>query len=342
MRIYLMGRHANRTPFSYAVYRKILERFFTYVEDPAQADVIILGYVVDIDKNISTLEEVKKKNPSCRIVVVSEEPLWDTTNSGDFWERHNTHIVGRYDFKYSVINHHTSHIYDFDRLPYFITTDDKFYLRYSQAFSKNARMTPKDLLQTWKAASIRYAFFAEKRELSKKYSVSWPDINTWGLSVYRTDVAKGMPNKETMRVGAGWSSAVTRQQLPDWHLDKLTTLRGRSMIVSALENTNQRNYISEKIFDAYAVGGIPLYWAAPGHRVDEIVPPESYLNLFDLDPEAAVKKVISVVPDLAKAEAHLAAQASLAQRFQYYDDLLYERFSFADRLSEEVFAIVSE
>ncbi|MDR7126694.1 glycosyltransferase family 10 [Pseudotabrizicola sp. 4114] len=342
MRIHLMGANHSRTPFAYPVYRSLFERRFTYVQDPAEADTIIFSYARNLSESGGRLQALIRAKPDLKVIVVSEEPLWDTTNSGDFRKRHNVMALPDGHIPYSVINHHTSQVYAFRRFPYFVTTDDQFYLRYSRAFSENARETPKALLHSWEAAPIRYAFFAENRNLEKKYSVSWPEIATWGLSVYRTDVAKGMPDKGTMRVGAGWSSTTIRQQLPDWHLDKLTTLRGRSMIISAIENTNQRDYVSEKIFDAFAARGIPLYWASPNHRVDQIAPPESYLNLYDLAPSAAVEKIVAFAPDLAVAEAHMEAQRRLAERFRHYDDFLDERFAFAERLSDEVFMIVNE
>lgn len=342
MHIHLMGRHANRTPFSYPAYRSILEGRFSYVDDAMRADLIVLGYVVDIDKNISTLEQLKSRNPSCRILVVSEEPLWDTTNSGDFWKRHNRHVVGRYSFDYSVINHHTSNLYDFERFPYFLTTNDEFYLRYSHAFARNAALDARQQLAIWQQASIRQAFFAESRDLTQKYAVSLPEIATWGLSVYRTDIAKAMPDAGTLRVGQGWGSAAPRQALADWHLDKLTSLKSRSLIVSAIENTNQRNYISEKIFDAYAVCAVPLYWHDASHRVTELATPGSFLNLFGQAPEQAAKTILDFEPDRVFVETYLAAQNALKERFRFYDDYIEERLSFAERLSDEVNAIVSE
>jgi len=342
MRIHLMGRHANRTPFSYAAYRSIFERRVTYTEDPMRADLIVIGFVVDIDTNATLLEEVKRHNPACRILVVSEEPLWDTAHSRDFWKRHNRRVVGPHMFDYSVINHHTSRVYEFGRFPYFITTDDKFYLRYSHAFARNAALEAKAQLAIWQTAPVRQAFFAENRDATQKYGGAWPDLETWGLSVYRTDVARAMPDAGTVRVGQGWGSKTTRQALPDWHLDKLATLDGHSRIVSAMENTSQRNYVSEKIFDAYAVRAVPLYWHDPAHRVPELAAWGSFLNLFGQTPEEATERIAGFDPDTAFAEIYLEAQTGLQERFRFYDDYIQERFAFADRLLDELHAIASE
>ena len=64
-----------------------------------------------------------------------------------------------------------------------------------------------------------------------------------------------------IREGKGWHSDQPRQSLPDWHLDKLVQLDRQSLFVSALENTLVDHYLTEKIFDAYAVLSVPLYAA---------------------------------------------------------------------------------
>jgi len=342
MRIFIMGRHAHRTPFAYAPYRALFGKRFDYVEDPADADVILFGYVLNIDENAEALAALLAKKPELKLVVVSEEPLWDTTNSGDFRKRHNIRKTGEHSFRYEVINHHTSDVYAFQRLPYFLTTENEYYLRYAREFAQNAALSAEDYLAMWKAAKIRYAFFAENRDLVKKYSISHPDIETFGLSVYRTDIAKQMPDRQTMRVGQGWGAKVTRQALPDWHLDKLITLQGKSFVVSAIENTSQRNYISEKIFDAFACRGLPLFWAPPSHRVHELVPEGSFVNLFGLSPAEAVAKITALVPDKTLATRHLEAQRALRERFRYMDDYLAERYRLAERISAELEAIVAE
>lgn len=342
MRIHIMGRHAHRTPFSYAAYKEIFKRNFTYTDNPSTADVLIFGYVINIDEMAEEISALIKQRPALRLLVVSEEPLWDTTNSGDFRKRHGVRKTSAGEFRYSVINHHTSAVYEFNRFPYFLTTDNKFYLRYSRLFARNSAIDAKKQLAIWQKASIRRAFFAENRDLVKKYSVAWPEQETWGLSVYRTDVAKKVPDNGTLRVGQGWGSSITRQALPDWHLDKLSTLRGNSAVISAIENTCQRNYISEKIFDAYAAQGIPLYWAHPSHRVGEFAAEGSFVNLFGLNPDEAVKRISAIAVDISTANRYIADQIALRERFRPYDAYIQERIDFSDRISSEVLKILSE
>lgn len=341
MRIFIMGNHANRTPLSYAPYKSLFQSRFTYVDSADDADVIVFGYVLNIDENTAELARLRAKNPGLRLVVISEEPLWDTTNSGDFRKRHNMRVTGGQELPYSVINHHTSDAYAFRNFPYFLTTSDDFYLRYSRYFAQNAALAAPALLATWKAAPIRAAFFAEHRDLAKKYNISHPEIETWGLSVYRTKLAEQMP-ATTMRVGQGWDTATTRQTLPDWHLDKIATLRGASFIVSAIENTSQTHYVSEKIFDAFACRAVPLYWAPASHAVNRLVPQGAFLNLQGLEPATAAERILAFTPNLAFAETYAAAQQRLADLFRSQDAFLAERFGFFERISAELTAIVEE
>lgn len=342
MRIYLMGRHAHRTPFNYAPYKRLFQTRFDYVSDSKDADVILFAYVLNIDENAEELSKLLAKKPDLKLVVISEEPLWDTTNSGDFRKRHNIRRIGEYTFKYSVINHHTSQVYKFDQLPYFLTTDDEYYLRYAHEFAINGKLSARAYSDVWSKPSIRYAFFAENRDLAKKYSISYPDIETFGLSVYRTDIAKSMPSTLTMRVGQGWGTSVTRQQLPDWHLDKILTLQGKTFIISAIENTNQPDYISEKIFDAFACRGVPLYWGSASHRIHSLIPSDSFINLFGLSSEQAVEKLTKFKHDAKLLDSFRGAQVALSERFRRYDDFLDERFGFFQRFSQELDIIVKE
>lgn len=341
IRVCLMGRHAHRTPFAYEAYKSIMMRHFVSVDDPTQADAIVFGYATNIDDGAAELEKLLSDRPELRIIVVSEEPLWDTTNSGDFRKRQNVRDVGGRKISYSVVNHHTSNIYEFYRFPYFITTSNDFFLRYSSMFHQNSSFSVKSLLDAWQKAPVRQAYFAEKRTLAKKYDVAWPEIETWGLSVYRTEIAS-MSGAGAKRVGQGWGNDIARQNLPDWHLDKLASLRGQSRVVSAIENTSQRNYVSEKIFDAFAARALPLYWAPPSHRVNELVPSGSFLNLFGLEPKQAVDRIETFKTDSAFAEVYLEAQIALTERFRYYDDFITERIEFTDRLHAQMEAILGK
>ena len=121
-----------------------------------------------------------------------------------------------------------------------------------------------------------------------------------------------------------------RQELPNWHLDKIATLSGRTRVCSAIENVHQYRYVSEKVFDAFAVGAVPAYYATPTHRVFEFVAPEAMINLVGLDAEAAAERILSFEPDLPMAEAWLETVNRLAEKFGDIASIRDERRRFAE------------
>ncbi|MBR9865383.1 MAG: hypothetical protein GYB24_18305, partial [Rhodobacteraceae bacterium] len=136
--------------------------------------------------------------------------------------------------------------------------------------------------------------------------------------------------------GLGWRKGGRRQALADWHLDKLQELDGRCRFVSALENTHQPAYLTEKFFDAFAVGGVPLYYASDSHRVHRCVPAGGWVNLFGQTPEEAVETIDSFAFDAAFYEAYTETQARLAETFGSPRALLADRDRFCAALIGEM------
>ena len=95
--------------------------------------------------------------------------------------------------------------------------------------------------------------------------------------------------------------------------------------VSGIENTHCLNYVTEKIFDAFAVLGIPLYYGCPEHRVMHIVPMDSFLNLYGLSVQEAVGKIQSFVPNKLFVDQYREAQSRLADTFSSPMLLVRER-----------------
>jgi hypothetical protein len=198
-------------------------------------------------------------------------------------------------------------------------------VRYANLFAATAGMTPQALLGHWRTAPVRAAFVAEKRA-GAEFARRWPERDIEGLSAWRTEVAAAMEGPGILREGAGWDpGAARRQDLPDWHLDKLAALDRRTRVAAAFENTHHPAYISEKLFDAFAVLAVPAYYASPRHRVFDLVPAAAMLNLFGLAPAAAAARIAAFEPDAAFAEAWLEARAGLQGRICDPATVLAER-----------------
>ncbi|WOI53607.1 exostosin family protein [Parvularcula sp. LCG005] len=328
----LDGKHSHRTPLSYPDLSLYNRDLFTHTTTES-SQLIVTGFAKDFKENWRRYADIARNGSNPYLVVVSEEPLWDTIWSPDF--RHQSgQIIGE-DFSeaYAIINHTNSDVFNFREIPYFTSTDDRYILHYRQMFERNRHYTPEDLLLHWKNAEIRGAFFAERRD-DPKYDFSAPELDIYGLSAFRTQIASSFIGQQSMLVvGKDWErDTLPRQKLPDWHLDKLVTLDRKTFIASGLENTHQRNYITEKIFDAYATLSIPLYWASPEHRIHEIASEGSFLNLYDRTAEDSAQLIRTFEPDLSFAKLYLDTQERLFRKFSSISLLTEERRGFAERL----------
>ncbi len=330
----LFGKHSNRTPFAYHEYRKLFSQNYEYIETPENADFIASGFEVDFTHHPSECKTILAQKPSASLINCSEEPLWDTVWSKEFRTPTIPLSVEKKHPKIRVINHENSNVFEFHKIPYFITTDNNYFVRYSNLFTQNSKLTAEEVLHIWQNSSVDFAFFAEQRE-DDRYNYNLPDEDIYGLSVLRTQIAQtftAMPS--TLTVGKGWNTNAPRQKLADWHLDKIATLNRRSKIVSGIENTHQINYISEKIFDAYSVLATPVYYASPNHNIHKIVSPDSFINIFELTASEAATKIKNFKPDLKHAQNYLETQRKLAKLFSNPQTLLNERCQVVDKIAD--------
>ena len=330
LRLALLGRHSNRTPLAYPAYQALSAPWIEFVDNPESADIILFSALKNIREEAAKLAAMQRRQCLPELVVISEEPLWDL-----IWEQEvfNTTVQVEcegFSAAVSVFNHFTSDLYRFDRLPYFVTSDDTFFARYASLFHRNASMTAADWKSLWRNAQINAAFYLERRD-DEEYDRAFPKQHIYGLCRYRSLLAEEFEQSEVLRVGKGWG-ANPRQLLPDWHLDKLAALDRRVRFVSALENTHQQQYITEKFFDAFAVGGIPLYWADGPHRAHELVEHGSFLNLYDLPVAEACERMNDFSESIEFSESYCKTQKRLANLFANTEVLRFERISMIERI----------
>lgn len=338
IKVFFHGKHSNRTPLSYQPYLAHAKDYIDVVEDAAEADLILTGFNIDYTSDTGALRKHKLDNYKTKHVVFSEEPLWDVIWSKGYKDRNRTIESSISDIPYEFLNHMNTDIYAFDKVPYFITTDDKYFVRYGNLARRNAKMSPKDLLAHWSTTPTRSAFYAEIRD-GKNYGVSFVEDDIYGLCPMRTSVARNCKKGNIIRVGGGWPrTAKKRQALPDWHLDKLNELDNKVMIASAFENTHQKHYITEKIFDAFAVNAIPIYFASPNHRIHELFPDGGFINVFGMTGEEAAKHVDAFQPDEDFAKNYLKSQKRMAEMFSNPDLLVAER----ERLVKEFVKVAKD
>lgn len=315
-RVFLFGDHSHRTPLSYPDAQYPLTEYVEFVGEPQKADILLTGNRVDFIRNAEAIRDWYRAGSDRELCVVSEEPYWDT-----MWDKEFTQPETRRDFAgqklpFKRLNHVTSELFKWQHLPYYITTENKFFARYAALFTRNAALTADDWLAHWAQCQYPTAFIAERRD-EEKFNLSFPELDMHSDCVLRSRLAEASLNRGGFVEGKGWSEAsVIRQELDDWHLDKLTKLDMKARVVSALENTHHVDYITEKLFDTYAVGGVPIYSANPEtHSVWRLVGRDSLINLYGLDFEHCRDKVFGFSPDKAFAEKYASTQVELAELF---------------------------
>ncbi|WP_015045928.1 glycosyltransferase family 10 domain-containing protein [Simiduia agarivorans] len=292
----------------------------------------MLGSDSDIIKNPREIENALDVNPNLKLLVISEEPYWDLVNSVSGSDKTTT----IYNFRVNKINHSTSNLFKFKKLPYFITTEDHYFTRFSILFGALAKLKANELKNLWRNAEYRYAFMAEKRSDSR-YDISNRQLESVGLMYYRTKIMSAFSEGNNLVKGKGWANLERRQSLPDWHLDKLARLDRRCFVISGLENTHHKYYVSEKIFDAFSCGAVPVYYASDEHLVWNIVPDrDSVINVYGLSPADAERKIKSFCITASVLEAYQQSIHSMCEIFSCPENLIRERCEFVEKLVVEI------
>ena len=314
IRIYKSGRHSHRSPLSYPALADLFAGEVTFVDTPAEADLYLFAHILDVrdtDEDV-VLDWRARKRP---VILLSEEPFWDT-----IWGRAplqpEIYVDTRFgDLPVIQLTHATTGIFNYAKLPYYILTNHRFINAYRARFARNARLGATEWQVRFAAREVDTAFMFERRP-ERFHDAAWPAEGIYGLCAWRTDLAEACQTGQVERLGRSWQGGATRWEALDWHVEKLVQLDNHARSIGAIENTHQPNYLTEKLFDAFACGARPLYFASDSHRMHRMkLPGAAWLNLFGLDPADAAEKVAEPFQTPEFFEAYREAQARLAALF---------------------------
>lgn len=344
IRVHLLGPRGQRTPLAYPALHPHLRGRIHFTERPDAADLIVTGWCRDLEDNREMLAQLCREGGP-RLVVLSEEPLWDSLWTPDPLARDLWLDCGAVQLPWRNLNHVNSDIFAFHHLPWFEVSDERFPVRHAALIAEFAALSPRALLGHWAQAPLQAAFVAERRSPAG-YAANLPLAGMTGLSPYRSRVAELTGRPGVLRLGKGWpegtgSNAARRQDLPDWHLDKLARLHGRVRLCGAWENTLQRDYVTEKPFDAFAIGAVPAVAADAGHRLTDLILPEAMLNTARAPADVAAARITAFTPDLLLAEAWRDSAQGLLARLRDTAALLDERQRIADACLAELDAALT-
>jgi len=339
IKIFKHGAHAHRTPLSYPALAPLFADFVTLVDTPEQADLYVFAHSLDVEAAPRALVEDwrARRRP---VVILSEEPFWDT-----IWGRRplaRERVLDTVHGALPVIqlNHHTSAIFRFDRIPYYLLTNHRFANTYAARFARNAGLGAKDWQARFSTRAVDLTFMFERRP-EPFHDVHWPEGGIIGLCAWRTRLAEACTTGTVERLGASWQGVPSRFELDNWYLDKMTRMDGHARILAAIENTHQPDYITEKIFDAFACGALPLYFATPEHRIHGFdLPGPAWINLHGASAPEAAERIarLEFTPDLF--EAYAAAQQKLNRLFGAPGLWVAERDRLRRAMKEEMTAVL--
>lgn len=314
IRILPFGAFHNRQPLAYAPIRARLAGQVELVNTPSEAQILLISHHKDLELYGTRLLRLLAARPALRVVLLSEEPFWDSCWAPDPFSRYQGFATPEGVLPYAVLNHHTSAIYRAQRIPYFLLTDPRYIAHYRPLFDRNAGRSAAEWLAHFRDVPLDAGFIGEKRS-HDRHNPAFPAQDVWGLSVFRSRFTHLCTAGRVLRAGKGWSDGPPRQELPDWHADKLALLDLRCRYVAGFENTHQADYLSEKIYDAFAVGAVPLYVAGKTHAVHRLVGPAGWLNFYAPPPKATAFDPRRPVTATEAAD-YAAVQARLAVLFQ--------------------------
>lgn len=306
-----LGTYAHRQPLAYAQIRVHCQTAITLIDAPTRADLVVVAHSKDLDSHADQLRGLSSDQ---RVVLLSEEPFWDTIWGQDPLSRDLIHTAPGGALRLTQLNHMTSPVFAFTAIPYFLLTNTHFATRYGVWFETTAKLRPADWQRHFETVPGQGAFMMARRSAAR-YEADFPEADTWSLCNQRTALAEACCVPGFVRFGKGWNDAPPRQALTDWHLEKYLALKGRYRFVGAIENTHQPHYVTEKIFDAWATGAIPLYMAGPGHRVHDLALAGSWLNLATCSPSEAPACLDALRTDPAFCDIYAAQQRRLLALF---------------------------
>lgn len=320
----MTGRHVHRSPLRYPALADLFQGEITQVDRPDEADLYVFSHSVDIAEapHAMVADWRARRRP---VVLLSEEPFWDTIWTRRPLERHISVETGFGALPVVQLTHSTSAIFRFQEIPYYLLTNDRFANTYRWRFARNASRGARQWRAHFAAREAELTFMFERRP-GAQHDVAWPAGDIVGLCAWRTELAERCECEKVQRLGQSWQGGISRFDLANWHFDKLMRLDGNTGTLAAIENTHQPDYLTEKLFDAFACGARPLYYASPGHRLHRLGLPEaSWLNLHGLTPEQAAEQVRQPFAGVNFIAAFHAAQVRLAALFGDAGALVRER-----------------
>lgn len=266
--------------FYYESYLIFLEKYFERTFDQGKADIIVASFINDIFENLKDFLEIAKSHNK-KIFLLSEEPLWDALSKEYVSNPKSNKVeldLAGVKFELNSINYMNSNVFDFDDIPYFITTNRKYIFNYLNSLKSLCSMNDEEVFSMWNQK--KYNFCSIGRDYSSNPVFEFHDSDEIPiLSKKRSILSKeiGEALGDSFIFGEGWEHTNESQQKNHskdlnlsiysskesclWHYQKLSFAKKYSKFLMSAENSICQNYITEKFFDGPASLSIPIFFS---------------------------------------------------------------------------------
>ena len=160
--IYRTGAHRHRTPLAYPALAPLFAPHLAEVADPLEADLWLFAHPLDVaDAPPALVEHWRARR--LPVVILSEEPFWDTLWGRRPLARHFTIDTRAGRLPVIQLNHATCVIFRFAEIPYYLLSNHRFANAYATRFARNAALTPADWQARFQGYASDLTFLFERR-----------------------------------------------------------------------------------------------------------------------------------------------------------------------------------
>ena len=326
IKYFLFGPKTSVSMFSYESYLVFLEKYFERTFDQKKADIVIVSFLNDIFENLKDFLEILRSHDK-KIFLLSEEPLWDSLSkeylSNPKSDRVKVDLTGL-KFELNSINYMNSDVFDFDDIPYFITTNRKYTLNYLNSLKSLCSMNDKEMFSMW--GQKKYNFCSIGRDCSSDPVFEFRESDEIPILSKRRSILSreiGEAIGDSFTFGEGWEltnksqhkfhskdlelTIYSSKESCLWHYQKLIFSKKYSKFLMSAENSICQNYITEKFFDGLTTLSIPIFFSNKNEK--------SYDKIKGIDlsgfsgPNCAIKDYILESIDHKDALLHNLAYA---------------------------------
>lgn len=302
----LYGSSKHICMFSYEIYLKHLSEYYEKVGDPKKADVIFVTYVQNIQDNFKRFFNYQLGS-NAKIVILSEEPVWDLSWSQAIKLEGNKQIVSniRNTKKVEVerINFINTDVFSYNKIPFFLTTQRAYTDNYLTYIDKLENADLADIVRK-KSYDVTGVFSRRTKDYINEYYVG-DNIDKKCLNTFRGLLCDNLKEESSLKCDFfGLNNSeykgltdITIYDSTEFHKVKLDWCIDNAKFLFAFENTMLRTYVTEKIFDAVASASVPIFCQFPDEKYEF-----HGINIYDHITDDFKTTYNSVLCELEKAD----------------------------------------